>query len=304
MTAVARLYYIDGRTRVEIGEQLRLSRFKVSRLLDAARRLGVVTITIKPGGLVDLELSARLRQQFGLSSALTVRVDADEPTELYGQLGRAAARHLTETVSVHDVLGFDTGRTVSHIADHLEMLPACDVVQLSGLAGTVQLNGLDILRRVTEVNGGTAHPLYAPMIAHGAAAAAAYRQQPEVSRTMARYGHLTTAIVSVGSWDPPVSQVYDQLTNPERQALLEAGVVAETCALMFDQGGAPVPALDDRRIGIPLADLQAVPNVIAVAGGQDKTAAIQALLRSGVVNTMITDVGTAERLLDEQGIAA
>ena len=304
MTAVARLYYIDGRTRVEIGEQLQLSRFKVSRLLDAARRLGVVTITIKAGGLVDLELSARLRQQFGLSGALAVRVDADEPDELYGQLGRAASRHLAETVSAHDVLGFDTGRTVSHIADHLETLPACDVVQLSGLAGTVQLNGLDILRRVAAVNGGTAYPLYAPMIASDDAAAAAYRQQPEVSSTMQRYAHLTTAIVSVGSWDPPVSQVYDRLTNAERQTLLEAGVVAETCALTFDQDGAHVPALDDRRIGIPLEDLRAVPNVIAVAGGRDKASAIHALLRSGVVNTMITDVGTAERLLDKQGIAA
>ena len=226
-----------------------------------------------------------------------MRVDADEPAELYGQLGRAAARHLTETVSVTTFLGFDTGRTVSHIADHLETLPACDVVQLSGLAGTVQLNGLDILRRVIDVSGGTAHPLYAPMIANDAAAAAAYRQQPEVSSTMKRYRHLTTAIVSVGSWDPPVSQVYDRLTNPERHTMLKAGVIAKTCALTFDHDGAPVQALDDRRIGIPLAELQAVPNVIAVAGGQDKTAAIQALLRSGVVNTMITDVGTAERLL-------
>lgn len=304
MTEVARLYYVEGRTRMEIGERLQLSRFKVSRLLTAARRLGVVTITINPGGLVDLELSERLRQQFGLSVALAVRVDADEPEALHTQLGRAAAGHLAETVSAHDVLGFDAGRTVSRVADHLKTLPACEVVQLTGLIGTVKLNGLDILRRVAEVSNGTAYPLYAPMIANDAAAAAAYRQQPEVSSTLERYAHVTTAIVSVGSWHPPLSQVHDRLTNHERRTLLEAGVVAETCALTFDRDGTPVLALDDRRIGISLADLRAVPNVIAVAGGRDKAAAVQALLRSRVVNTMITDVGTAERLVDRQGIAA
>jgi DNA-binding transcriptional regulator LsrR (DeoR family) len=304
MTTAARQYYLEGKTRVEIATQLRTSRFKVARLLEAARKLGVVTITIRPHGLVDSELSEQLKQRFGLSHALVVWADGEDPEELYGQLGRAAARHLAKTVSAKDVLGFDTGRTVSHIADHLDSLPPCDVVQLSGLAGTVQLNGLEILRRVIEVNGGTAYPLYAPMIALDAAAAAAYRQQPEVRTTKERYRHLTTAIVSVGSWDPPVSQVYDRLSEIERQTLLQAGVTAETCALMFDRDGGPVHALDDRRIGIPLTDLMAVPNVIAVAGGQDKATAIHALLKSGILNTMVTDVGTAERLVGEDGLAA
>ena len=124
-----------------------------------------------------------------------------------------------------------------------------------------------------------------------------------MSSTLERYAHITTAIVSVGSWHPSLSQVHDRLTDHERRTLLEAGVVAETCALTFDRDGTPVLALDDRRIGISLADLRAVPNVIAVAGGEDKAAAVQALLRSRVVNTMITDAGTAARLLDEEGIA-
>ena len=77
-----------------------------------------------------------------------------------------------------------------------------------------------------------------------------------------------------------------------------AGVVAETCALMFDGKGRPVDGLDDRRIGIPLTDLQAVPDVIAVGGGPDKTNAIRALLCSGVVDTAIIDLPTALLLLD------
>ena len=92
------------------------------------------------------------------------------------------------------------------------------------------------------------------------------------------------------------------MTRPERHALLEAGVVAETCALMFDRDGRPVKGLDDRRIGIPLSNLQAVPNVIAVGGGLDKANAIRSLLKSGVVNTAIIDLATARLMLDQQKV--
>jgi DNA-binding transcriptional regulator LsrR (DeoR family) len=73
---------------------------------------------------------------------------------------------------------------------------------------------------------------------------------------------------------------------------------------MFDRDGQPVQGLDERLIGIPLADLMTVANVVAVAGGADKTTAIQALLKSGVLDTLVTDVGTAERLVSERGLAA
>lgn len=116
---------------------------------------------------------------------------------------------------------------------------------------TVPFNGLEILRRVTTVNGGTAYPLYAPMIAVNAASADAHRQQPGVKTTMKRYRHVTKAVVYIGSWTPSVSQVYDVMTRPERHALLEAGAVAETCALLFDRDGRPVKGLMIEGFGIP-----------------------------------------------------
>jgi DNA-binding transcriptional regulator LsrR (DeoR family) len=300
MAMAARQFYLEGKTRIEIAKHLNTSRFKVARLLESALKLGIVTITIKQGGLVDPGVSAKLAQRFALTKALAVRANTHNPEELYDHLGRVAARHLTEIVSSDDVLGFDTGRTVSHIADHLDSLPPCDLVQLSGLAGTVQLNGMEILRRVTSVNGGTAYPLYAPMIAVDAASAEAHRQQPGVKTTMKRYRQVTKAVVSIGSWTPPVSQVYDGMTRTERHALLEAGAVAETCALLFDRDGRPVKGVDGRRIGIPLSYLKAVPNVIAVGGGPDKANAIRSLLVSKVVNTVIIDLATARLMLDQQ----
>jgi DNA-binding transcriptional regulator LsrR (DeoR family) len=41
-----------------------------------------------------------------------------------------------------------------------------------------------------------------------------------------------------------------------------------------------------------------VPEVVALAGGDAKVAAIDAVLRSGIVTTMITDADAAEGLLE------
>lgn len=301
MVGVARLHYLDGLTRVEIAERLAISRFKVTRLLEAALSSGVVTITIRPPGLDESELSSGLVSRFGLGAARVIPLPSPAPDVLGDRLGQLGATHLGEIVTPTDVLGFDAGRTVSHIADHLTSLPACDTVQLSGLAGSVQQTGLDILRRVTSISGGTAHPLYAPMLAVDAASAAALRQEPVTASTIEQYDHVTIAVVSVGSWNPPVSQVYDRLDPRLRRDLLAAGVVAETCALMFDAHGRPVTTLDDRRLGISLDALRRIPNVVAVAGGVEKVAAIRALMQAGLVNTLVTDGAAARRLLDDEG---
>src|ERR1700727_2249502 len=68
---VARQYYLEGVSKIDIAERLGISRFRVARLLDSARESGLVRIEIGlPGGVLDAGLSAelcsalRLRQAF------------------------------------------------------------------------------------------------------------------------------------------------------------------------------------------------------------------------------------------------
>ena len=45
-TTVARRYYLDDRSKIEIAAELKLSRFKVARLLELARSSGIIRISI------------------------------------------------------------------------------------------------------------------------------------------------------------------------------------------------------------------------------------------------------------------
>ena len=80
-TRVARRYFLDNRSKLEIADEFAISRFKVARLLDVARDKGIVTITITGPGALDAELSEALRRRFGLDHAIVVSTSPGDDAE-------------------------------------------------------------------------------------------------------------------------------------------------------------------------------------------------------------------------------
>src|SRR4051794_17711691 len=111
--SIARRYYMDGRSKVEIADEFQLSRFKVARLLDLARSTGMVRIEIGHPGGIDLDLSAWLQEKLGLRRAIVLDTPEEDPAALRGQLGKAAADLLSEIVTADDVLGLAWARAVT-----------------------------------------------------------------------------------------------------------------------------------------------------------------------------------------------
>src|SRR4028119_472803 len=97
--SVARRYYLDGRSKVEIADEFGLSRFKVARLLDAARASGLVRIEIRHEGEIDVDTAAGLRGRFGLQHAVVLDIPDDDAASLRDHLGRAAAQPLAAAIT-------------------------------------------------------------------------------------------------------------------------------------------------------------------------------------------------------------
>lgn len=68
----------------------------------------------------------------------------------------------------------------------------------------------------------------------------------------------------------------------------------------FDRLGRPVGELDRRTIAITWSELRAIPTVVAVAAGLDKTRAIAGALRTGSVDMLVTDELTARAILETE----
>lgn len=300
LAAVARRYYLAGRTKVELGEEFGLSRFQVARLLDKALATGVVRIEVGSPGALDLELSSRLQEAYGLQHAVVVDAVAEDGAPLRAQLGAAAAELLEEVVTPQDVLGVAWARAVSAMAGAVTRLPPVPVVQLTGsLSGHgLEDSCVELVRKLARTCGGPAYFFYAPMTVPDAATARALRSQPEVAGAVERYPQVTRAVVGVGRWSPGESTVYDAAAPAERRLLADLGVCAEFSGVFVTADGECVSGeLTERMVAVTAAQLRVVPEVVALAYGLGKATAVRAALRSGIVTSVVTHAALAQALL-------
>ena len=301
-SAIARKYYFEGKTKSELATEFRLSRFKIARILEDAVATGIVQISVVLPADLDAPLSDQLADAYGLQQALVVRSPEDEDSTLTEHLAQAGAELLAEIVTDGEVLGIPSGRTMTALSAQRMHLARCTAVPLTGVltSSPMTVPVVELLRRITALSGGSAFPVYAPWVVSDARTAQALRREPEVAEALRRHDFLTTAVVAIGSWDPPDSTLYDVLSPTERDELRARGVVAELCGILVDEHGRLVRApVSDRLIAITAEQLLRVPHVIAIAGGPHKHRAILATLRAGLVHSLVTDSATACFLLDQ-----
>jgi DNA-binding transcriptional regulator LsrR (DeoR family) len=299
--SVARRYYLDGRSKVEIAEEFGLSRFKVARLLDDARNSGLVRIEIGHPGAIDIELSGRLMEELGLQHCVVTDTPDESPVRIREHLGAAAAELLTELITPDDVLGLSWARSVSAMAIAIKRLATVPVVQLTGALSRpgVDESSIELVRDVARVSGGPAYFFYAPMAVPDAATARALRRQPEVAQALARIGSVTKAVAGVGAWAPEQSTLYDATGDAERAELARRGVCADVSGILIDAHGVPVTAaLSKRMIGITGEQMRSIPEVIGIVYGTAKVDALIAAVRGGLVNSVVTHSTLATAVLE------
>jgi DNA-binding transcriptional regulator LsrR (DeoR family) len=296
LAEVARRYFLEDRTKLDIARELGISRFKVARLLEQARATGVVTITVHGPEPVDAELSARLAEHLALDATVVVRAGGRPVRDA---VGAAGARWLRRELVAGEVLGLGWGRAVAAMVDAVDRLPDVAVVQLTGAVGSdLGDSPVELVRRAAVTAGGRAHPIVAPLLLPDAGTAAALRRQPDIATALALHDSVTTAVVSIGSWDPPGSQPPEWMPREDREDLLRRGVRAEVAATFVDDAGTLLGAdLAARCLAITTEQLRLVPRVVALAGGREQARAVRAAARAGLVTALVTDSELALEVL-------
>lgn len=297
---VARRYYLGDCTKSEIADDLGISRFRVARLLDTARREGMVKIEVSSPDRLDAALSEELQRAYGLAHTIVLDAPDEDPVSLRGALGAIAADVLREVVTPDEVLGVAWARSLQGIADSLRKMAPCPVVQLTGaLSGPDGSDIIDLVRRVAQAGGGTPHVFYAPLVAPDTASARMVRRQPDVLRAMDMADRVTVAVVGIGSWQPGLSTVFDNVEPEARDRASALGTIGEISGAFIDAEGREVTSpLSRRVIGVTHRQLTEIRTVLTIAYGAGKAEAVAASLRAGLVNGLVTHSTLARRLLE------
>ncbi len=301
LSKVSTLYYLRDQTQQEIADRLRLSRPRVSRLLQEAQELGIVQITVAPPVGLHTELEGKLEARYGLEEALVVTAERGG-AELRRQVGAAAAAYLSRSVQPGETLGVAWGTTLDAMVQAVTPTPTegVHVVQTLGGIGPADATAYaaSVARRLARLLGATPVLLPAPGVVATAAVRDALRDDPHLQPALRRLDAVDTLFLGVGSLASN-AVLNDGASFPAGtlDELRAAGAVGDVALRFFDADGAFVrTSLDDRVLGITAEQLRRVRRVVAVAGGADKLDAIAAALRAGMVHVLVTDQRTAREL--------
>ncbi|GAB3496133.1 sugar-binding transcriptional regulator [Amycolatopsis cihanbeyliensis] len=300
--SIARRFYVLGQSKIEIAEEFGISRFKVARILDTARETGLVRVEFDLPAPVQLDLSDELRTAYRLDRALVLERASTEESRpaLRRRIGALGAELLSEIVTEKDVIGLSWARSVNVMTEAIRSLPPCPIVQLCGVQAGMDMHdrSVETVRRLATVSGGDPYPIYGPLVLPDRRTADILRGQPGIAETFGRFRDLTKAVVSIGAWQPGESTVYDSLPEAQQEAISERGAKAEVAAQLFDaRGNALSTGLAHHVLAISAEELLRIPEVIAFGYAAPKAEAVAAVLRSGMVTTLITEAETAELLL-------
>jgi DNA-binding transcriptional regulator LsrR (DeoR family) len=308
---IAKAYYDDGLTQQQISERLGLSRVRVSRLLRAARDERIVQITISPLQESNAEVERRLEEAYGLKEAIVVTCSGRDTATVVSQLGPVAAACLTRCLQGNEVVALSWGTAVLAVVNALPPmdLPNVRVVQLLGGLGELEAetHGAELARRMAQALGAKPRLIHAPGIVKDKVVRDALVMDPQVADTLELAGRADVALVGIGIFEPDSTLLAggNTLTQDEVLDLKAHGVVGDIALQFFDAGGRKVDhPIDDRIVGTGIEKIKAIPRVVGVAGGIEKTPAIQAALRGGLIDVLVTDDRTAERLLNQNAPAA
>ncbi len=311
LAEIAQLYYVDGLSQEEIASRVNLSRPSISRLLLDARELGIVEINVNQPIPTAPELEEQVRDTFSLQGVRVLErrgVDDEEVLRLLGRLGAAV---LTTIIKDGMILGLSWGTAVHRVIEALRprRLPRVKVVQLIGGIGSPyrSIDGPEQCRRAAETFGAQHYYLNAPIKVENPDVAAALLKDHSIQEVLELARQADIALMGIGSTNPEVSTQYHSgyMTFEDLRRLEKVGAVGSMCSSFFNIEGEAVKAawLDSCTIGVDWEDLNRIGTVVAIAGGRRKAPAILGAVRTGHVDTLITDDAAAEEMLALAGNA-
>lgn len=302
---IARLYYLENLSQVEISERLNLSRAKVSRLLARAREERIVNIQITPPAGSNVEdLERRIQKRFQMEHVLVVDSAYEDASMNLLNTIKHAAPYFQSFLKDGDKLGIAWGYTLLKLAENLQntSLPGSAILQIAGNLDNADTNNFanEIIRHFSQKLGvKTLNTLPCPVIVENSIIVDLLLHDSKISNIVNQINHIDVAFpnISVPTEESCLWRT-GYLSSEALSQLREQGAVGNVCCRFIDENGAIVDsALDERTISINPDALRGARHSCICIASEDKIPPLIGCLRAGLVNVLAIDSRTAESLL-------
>lgn len=302
------LYFAENKTQNEVARELGVSRATIANYLSEAKKRGMVSISIAPDLLGNIEIGRELATKYGLKHVHVVPTPAfklNTNQVLRERLGIAAAHVLTTILGQNSLLGVSSGRTVLSTGQALiaTNLNTVKVVQVAGSSVSGENFSPEYCTALIAGKlGAQCINLYAPAILSSKKLCAEILQEPSLKRQFKLIEQLDTLLFGVSGIDSELQFTNSEfVTKQVIQDYIDKKSIGVVLGRFIDKHGREtVGQLIDRTVGMAVNVIKNAPNRIMVAGGSSKLQAIQTMLVGGFVTHFITDLETAELLMQDK----
>lgn len=301
----ALMYYNDDMTQEQIAQKLNVSRVTVTRLLQKARREGIVEVRVTKSLSAQRRLVRELRDVFGIEEAVVAPTYESTDLTLDG-VGLAAAQYLEQVMFSGCRLGVTGWSTVvARMVPYVRTSARARPSVVNELLGSIYGAGrrYNVSARLAEVLGAPIETVPSPILVQSEAVCAAIMEEPAIKTALEHARQCDIALVGIGqpSLDWTMVRV-GHITADQVSHLRQMGVVGDILLRFYDSRGHPVRTqLDDRIVSMNWEDIRRIPHIIALITGHSKVEPIVAAMRGGLIHCLVTDTETAERVLEHVG---
>ncbi len=310
LVKTALLYYKYDINQHIISARLGISRQKVGRLLKKARDMNMVQISINSDLAYSEECSTILEEMFSLKEAIIIDVPIYDDEHIKEVIGKASAEFLRRILRDDDSLSISWSSTVYQCVNQLGItqLSGLKFSQLNGSHENVPYNysGMNILNMLSQCGTDSiTYPLLAPMIVNSRDIRASLLRDSNIKKAMDAASESRIALFGVGSISKH-SSLYQAgyLDTHLVEILHDCGAVADVCGHFINNNGIIChKETENRTISISETDLKKKEYMIAIAGSDKKSDALYGVLNGSWCNVLITDLKTAENLIERKKAA-
>ena len=293
------LYFMEGRTQGEIADALSTNRLRINRIINEARRSGLVTITLNSRLTSCVELEQKLCADFGLKRAIIIPTP-DDAELVPVLLGQATATYISQLLNADKLTGIGVGwgATLRETVRHMPAMRRPDICVnsvMGGLTRGIEINTFDIASDLARQLSAECAYLAAPIYSGSPKSRDAIMNQDVFRDAFKRIAANDLILLSIGDLTNRSLLIrYGLPRDVPVKEIAAAGACCDLLAQFLDQSGRPVDhPINGRAIALPLQDLRKIPNVVVTSGGKNKVKGIAAVLLSGVASALICDENTA-----------
>ncbi|SDE02335.1 sugar-binding transcriptional regulator [Limimaricola pyoseonensis] len=296
------LYYVAGNTQDEIAKKLGVSRQSAQRLVSLAVSEKLIKVRLDHPIARCMDLSGALRERFGLSLTEVVPTDPTAPELLTG-MAIAAAAELERVLKSPEekIVALGTGRALRACVEQLPRMD-CPHHRIVSLLGNMTSDGsatpYNAVIRMAERVGARHYPYPLPVLVRDPDELQLMLRQEAVRNTLDLCARADLTLVGIGQLDPTAPMLLDGFIEADDLSRLVAeGAAGEITSWIYDSEGRVMEC--DHNSRVASAPLPRPPKrpVVGLAVGPAKVGAIRAALTGRLVNGLITDEATAEKLL-------